>query len=369
MKHNAFTALSLAAALVVAGSAGATGFTVDFETQGYALNEANAWNRPAGDESSIIETNVTFRGTASTKSLSLDTGDGELSYTNDFSDVSVLTMDVCFVAADTDPDTTGFDGKTMVYLNETNNTLRAFTGASGWKTLTGSFSADTWYQLKMEFKGTKVVYSVNGTPVGTNDLAASFSSIQSVGFKGTGFVDNFVGDKAGIPAYVDNNVNATATYDNGSVSVTFSGYDGTIQYIEVEDSTGKKVYLRGDNPTALINVSKLNGNIRSVKAHTQGSLATSCGVTPTASAVAVDTTEQKPQIKITVPNAVSGLYYTPFGPDGKALANSVEILPEADGDPATLSVPAATGDWGVVKFQIVASDEAYTEGQSLPTNN
>ena len=96
------------------------------------------------------------------------------------------------------------------------------------------------------------------------------------------------------------------------------------------------------------------------------SVTATTGVTPTASAVAVDTTTGN--ISITVPNAESGLYYTPFGPDGKALANSVEILPQNHGDPATLSVPAAT-DWGVVKFQIVASDEAYRTNDPLQSNN
>jgi hypothetical protein len=372
MKHNAFTALSLAAALVVAGSAEATEFEFDFES--YTVDDTMAavtgWSQQTGDASAVFATNGTSK--AGSKALSLDTGDEELIYQPDSTkDVSILTMDVCFVAADEAPAIpNNFKGQTMVYLDSSGN-LNAVTNGAWGQVLTGLQEGWATLTMTFDYTGKTVTFKVGNSesaavPLATTP-ATAFTKVTSVGFKGTGFIDNFVGDKAGIPAYVDNNVNATATYDNGSVSVTFSGYEGTIQYIEVEDSTGKKVYLRGDNATALINVSKLNGNIRSVKAHTQGSLATSCGVTPSASAVAVDTTTGN--ISITVPNAVSGLYYTPFGPDGKALANSKEILPEADGDPATLPPVSAAADWGVVKFQIVASDEKYTEGQSLQPNN
>ena len=361
MKHNAFTALSLAAALVVAGSAEASEFSMNFETGTALPGTEGTWTVPSGDASAVVATPSGAPNDCGTQVLSLDTGDDELNYAPTSTDVSILTMDVCFVGADSVPATTGFTGQTMVYLDVTdaqNPALKAYVG-TGWQTISTAVTDGSWHTLKMTFD-----YS-NGTvkfKVGSEDETAAFAlpgtpsdftQVTSVGFKGTGFIDNFVGDKGGISGYTDDgtgeNAGNAVAFENGVVTGSFAMDD--LKFIRVYN--GNNYVANFGTPTKVV-------------AYYGNSVTATTGVTPTASAVAVDTTTGN--ISITVPNAESGLYYTPFGPDGKALANSVEILPQNHGDPATLSVPAAT-DWGVVKFQIVASDEAYRTNDPLQSNN
>ena len=59
----------------------------------------------------------------------------------------------------------------------------------------------------------------------------------------------------------------------------------------------------------------------------------------------------------------SGVYYTLVQPGtSTAIAESVLVAPQNDGDSITLKAPVSTDAWGTVKFQVKATDTALTVG-------
>ena len=361
MKHNAFTALSLAAALVVAGSAQATEFEIDFESGTTLPGTQGTWTVPTGDASAVVATPTGAPNACDTQVLSLDTGDAELSYAPTSQNVTILEMDVCFVGADSAPTTEGFNGQTMLYLDISGNdpVVKAYTTAEGdWVTLTGSVDDGSWHKVRMEFSASAVAFFLDGTAAGTADLT-SFTKVQSVGFKGTGMVDNFVGDKAA-PA-IDTEVNgsdvtATAEVTGQSLVVNFGSQTG-IKYIRVYDDQGKSVTLRTTSASATIDLSKLPGNVVRVDAVTSLDDLIPSGTSAAAESVTVDTSTATHKIKVVVADLVSGLHYKVVDATNGEVIDSKLVAPEEDGNDATFEVPVATGNWAVKKFKIVISDD------------
>ena len=369
MKHNAFTALSLAAALVVAGSAQATPeFSINFENN-YALTAQNGWTVQTGNVSDVAEvadapSPAPTGFTLDNKVLSLDTGDEELNYAPTSQNVTILEMDVCFVGADSAPDTNGFSGQTMLYLDISgeNPAVKAYTAGSGWVTLSGSVTDGSWHKVRMEFSASSVAFFLdgNGTAAGTATLS-NFTKVTSVGFMGTGMVDNFVGDKAAPAIETDVNgsdvTTATAEVTAQGLVVNFGSQSG-IQYIRVYDDQGKSVTLRTNSASATIDLSKLPGNVTRVDAVTSLDGLIPSGTSAAAESVTVDTSTSTPTIKIAVADLVSGLHYKVVdATSGQVLTTSKLVAPEEDGIDYTFEIPVATGNWAVKKFKIVISDD------------
>ena len=364
MKHNALTALSLAAALVVAGSAQASEFSIDFETAGYALTPANNWTQSQDDNSAIVATNNT-RDVESTKSLLLDTGDAELTYavTNVSDDVTILTMDVCFVGADSIPDTTGFTGQTMLYLDISGNdpVVKAYTAGSGWVPLEGSVADGSWHTVRMEFSASSVAFFLDGnsTAAGTATLS-NFTKVSSVGFKGTGMVDNFVGDKAGIPGATDDGsgeqAGNSASYDSttgvvtGAFETTLNGDD--LEFIRVYNSTGY-VTLRYDDAQAVTLPAGFGTPTKVVAYYGDDVSAVPDNMQVAAESVTVD----QGQIKVEIDGLVSGVYYKLVDADTGTTIDSKLVAPAQEGGETVFSFAPAPTDWGVKKFKIVVSDD------------
>ena len=367
MKHNALTALSMAAALVVAGSAQASEFSIDFEAAGYALTPANNWTQAQDDYSAIVATNNALDAN-STKSLLLDTGDAELSYavTNVSDDVTILTMDVFFVGTDTAPDTTGFTGQTMVYLDTSGNdpVLKAYTAAeAGWVTLptAATITDGSWHTIQMAFSASEVEYSIDGTAA-TNLTLTSFTKVQSVGFKGTGMVDNFVGDKAGIPGATDDGTGEqasnSATYENGVVTgafeTTLNGDD--LEFIRVFDSSDNYVTLRYSNSQAITLPAGFTP-AKVVAYYGDDVSAVPDNMTVTAESVSVDTTGAQAQIKVEIDGLVSGVYYKVVDADSGTTLASKLVAPAEEGGETVFSFAPDSTAWGVKKFKVVVDDE------------
>lgn len=368
MKHNAFTALSLAAALVVAGSAQATPeFSINFENN-YELTTQNGWTVPTGDASAVADapSPAPTGFTLGNKVLSLDTGDGELNYAPNSQNVTILEMDVCFVGADSAPDTEGFNGQTMLYLDISGNdpVVKAYTTAEGdWVTLTGSVADGSWHKVRMEFSASAVAFFLDGTAAGTADLT-SFTKVQSVGFKGTGMVDNFVGDKAGIPgATTTDGTNETAgnsaSFVNGVVTGDFSTTD--LQFIRVyngnnyvtlryTDSQAITLPANFGTPTKVVayygdEVSAIPDDMTSVAATTvEVEDLTNDGV-------------DNPTINVSLTGLVSGLYYKAVSPDEQTVYATKLVAPNEDGTSATLTIAPEATAWGVKKFKLIVVEE------------
>ncbi len=363
MKHNALTALSMAAALVVAGSAQASEFSINFEAAGYALTPANNWTQAQDDYSAIVATNNT-RDANSTKSLLLDTGDAELSYavTNVSDDVTILTMDVFFVGTDTAPDTTGFTGQTMVYLDTSGNdpVLKAYTAAENdWVTLptAATITDGSWHTIQMAFSASEVEYSIDGTAA-TNLTLTSFTKVQSVGFKGTGMVDNFVGDKAGIPGATDDGTGEvagnSASYENGVVTGDFETTD--LQFIRVYNGTGY-VTLRYDDTQAVTLPAGFGTPTKVVAYYGDDVSAVPDNMTVAAESVSVDTTGAQAQIKVEIDGLVSGVYYKVVDADSGTTLASKLVAPAEEGGETVFSFAPDSTAWGVKKFKVVVDDE------------
>lgn len=363
MKHNALTALSLAAALVVAGSAKATEFEIDFETvegTDYALSPANGWTVQTGDASEVADAPSPAPSgfTLDSKVLSLDTGDEELIYTPTSTDVSILTMDVCFVAADEAPTIDpNFDGQTMIYLDSSEN-LKADVAGTWTTVLTGV--SEGWHSLTMTFdySEAKVTFTLdNGTPSSAvafaSTPATAFSKVNSVGFKGTGMVDNFVGEAApvaGPEAWTFDGTTSNkvegVTVASGVVTTTFT--DTNLKFI--------RYYNGNDFVTLRYTDTQNNVNVgfdpTKIVAFYGGNVTATDGITPEATNVAVD----NGTVTVTF-TAKSGVYYwLKDVSDNSSLAGTATaIAPNAEGV-ITLTFDADSHAWGVKKFQLVVDD-------------
>ena len=364
MKHNAFTALSLAAALVVAGSAQATEFSMNFESGTALPATEGTWTVPTGDASEVIATPSGAPAACQTKVLSLDTGDDELNFAPTSQNVTILEMDVCFVGADSAPDTTGFNGQTMLYLDVSGATpvVKAYTAGSGWVSLTGSVADGSWHTVRMEFSASAVAFFLDGTAAGTATLS-SFTKVTSVGFKGTGMVDNFVGDKAGIPGATDSGNGETAgnsaSYVNGVVTGDFSTtdlkfirvYNGN-NYVTLRYTDSQAVTLPANfgTPTKVVayygdEVSAIPDNMTSVAATTvEVEDLTDDGV-------------DNPTINVSLTGLVSGLYYKAVSPDEQTVYATKLVAPAEDGTSATLTIAPEATAWGVKKFKLIVVEE------------
>ena len=276
MKHTkTLLAFAAIAGLAVTGLSQSYTPWFNFNFDGVAFAQltntaytAGTWAAGDGDMSDI----EAYDGTR-LDVLKLNTQGTDLTFTAAArsTDATVLIdTDVYLVASDSEP--SGFDlnsdVQTAVFLKNlvdtenddlvTNAVLCAYVETldnegKGWVELTGDFSSESWYSLSIVItygeSGDPIAeYSLNGVALarrdGSNDplvianagvFATANRGVQSVSFRGTGFVDSFIGQTeaaATLPdvtfdamAYTDSGADATfpAVFDYGSSWIVSQG--------------------------------------------------------------------------------------------------------------------------------------------------
>ena len=248
------------------------------------------WSTADGDESTIATGMV---GETESVYLKLDTQGNDLTWTPTTPSTGAVVLvdsQVYLVGSDAAP--TGFDSdsenpvQTAVYLKNyvdessvtTSSVLCAYVtdGENGnqWVELAGVPMTDnTWYNLRIEvtYPGSstaaKAKYIVNGTTLtqtGTEKIDFSLANksqfiqaaaqkVNSVSFRGTGYVDNFVGNQVlpdaalsltfSVATFVDNVATDVPTVTDSGMTVSAGNpwYASFAETAEVEGSTN--VYL------------------------------------------------------------------------------------------------------------------------------
>lgn len=363
MQRKAIGAFALAATLAgVSASAGTVEkFNVQFDETGYTLDNP-PWTNTTDAEVS------TAQHSTGTASLYVDS-DTEVTYTPSASDVSVVSLDVYLTAGSTAPEFPN-DAKLVIYLDSTGELKGRAKGDSNWTTIASNVQPNVWTNITMTFTSSTVTvktkdgdYQAIGANVG--------STITSVGFKGTGYIDNFVGScEMNNYAYTDGNTgDGDGTEDAGSavisvdqanhaVSFNYSGVSN-MKFVRVYDSTGKYVTLRTTDNLGSIDTSKLSGTISKVVAYYGNNVSNVDSQTKTTpESAVVDNESGTMKVGVNV-EAKSGVYYSLVDETGTTrIPNSSEVLatPAQDGATITLTAPVSETAWGAVKFKVKASD-------------
>ena len=391
-----------------------TGYTANvLVTNNTASGENGAWTGSGGDASTV--TNMAVKGQVAR----LDTQGGQLTWTPASQTGNRVLLDtaVYLVGSDDEPGISDGNVQTEVYLSTAGTTtnLQAHvgngSGGSVWVALSSAnvtITDKSWVQLRIEINydatPNQVSFYVNGYRMASGDdnfwpvmpSGAAATTVNSVSFKGTGYIDNFVGKTVDItadgPSYapftnVDNGASVSAgsySVEGGVLSVNFldSLNDGAddLQYVKLAGPDGYvRTYRTSDGDAAYFDVSGLAPGSYTITAYYgDAPSVVPLGYTPAASATnsipaaaVVDDNGKKLRVNVA---PKSGLYYTLFvGTDGalpadlSAGADSVLAMPaDEDAGTLTISLPAPTAPNGVNLIKIYASDEAYAADAAAP---
>lgn len=178
----------------------------------YGTTQNGAWSTEEGDLSELVD-----------NKLKLNTQGTDLTWTpngdNDTTAITYIDADVTFVGSDTAPTISEKDVHTAVYLK---NIIDDETGEidssvlCAWGRTSGQDSEGSWielvgavvndgetYRLRIMLEGNELTYFIGTTKLTTVDgkdtiLSAKEASgvVESVSFRGTGFVDNFAASQA-----------------------------------------------------------------------------------------------------------------------------------------------------------------------------
>lgn len=390
-----------------------TGYTANvLVTNNTASGENGAWTGSGGDASTV--TNMAVKGQVAR----LDTQGGQLTWTPTSQTGNRVLLDtaVYLVGSDDEPGISDGNVQTEVYLSTAGTTtnLQAHvgngSGGSVWVALSSAnvtITDKSWVQLRIEINydatPNQVSFYVNGYRMTSGDdnfwpvmpSGAAATTVNSVSFKGTGYIDNFVGKTVDItadgPSYapftnVDNGASVSAgsySVEGGVLSVNFldSLNDGAddLQYVKLTGPDYVRTYRTSDGDAANFDVSGLAPGSYTITAYYgDAPSVVPLGYKPAASATnsipaaaVVDDNGKKLRVNVA---PKSGLYYTLFvGTDSvlpgdlSAAAASTLAMPDDEDDGSLqIDMPAPTTANGVNLIKIYASDAAYTQGQ-LPT--
>lgn len=242
----------------------------------YATTQNGWWTSEEGDL-------TTFEN----DKLKLNTQGTDLTWTpnadNDTTAITYIDADVTFVGSDAAPTVTETDVHTAVYLKNladettgevTNSVLCAWgrtgQGAASWVELTGATLVDgETYSLRIMLEGEDLSFFINDTQMTTLAGATAIlsakdgseGSVDSVSFRGTGYVDNFAASQeaaavigkariVGAKAFLDNadvtsewawNYFLNSEYNGQDVSLTGDAYlTATVWDLAVNSSTYKE---------------------------------------------------------------------------------------------------------------------------------
>lgn len=422
------SAIAFAVGLSTASAGKATNswFAVDF-TSGYTDNGAidgvtesgeGTWSKTGADASIMVDLageSLTTAGQASGNIGKIDAQGGALTWTPTAAtgNIVLLDADVYMVGSDQAPSPSSGTVQTEVYLTNTvsSSYLCAHVGngvgGNTWVQLAGvAVTNQTWIRLRIEIDydqtPNKVSYQVNGIlmdeagagtqtsfPVMTD--GASQTSVSSVSFMGTGYLDNFVGRTVAITAdgptfTTGNNTNSVTgatggsnySVDEDSVNATFIGSIpgvGDIRYITLTDGAGYARTIRTSvGGTFSFSTADLSAGTYSIVGFYGTAPTLTAGVVPAAETVGVNKAAEVVEVggakKLSVTVVPkSGLYYTLFvGANPNSLtagANSVLAGPaDQDAGFMKMAMPVPAQANGVNIIKIYASDEYYTQGAS-----
>ena len=422
---NKLLATASALAICLSSSLGATTtnnwFAVDFGT-GYTANvlvtnntasgENGAWTGSGGDASTV--TNMAVKGQVAR----LDTQGGQLTWTPASQTGNRVLLDtaVYLVGSDDEPGISDGNVQTEVYLSTAGTTtnLQAHvgngSGGSVWVALSSAnvtITDKSWVQLRIEINydatPNQVSFYVNGYRMTSGDdnfwpvmpSGAAATTVNSVSFKGTGYIDNFVGKTVDITAdgptfnLPQVSTNGLPAYAGGSIDTSVSGtltatFDNilageTLQYVQLTGPGYVRTYRTSNGAAVSFDVSGLAAGTYSVTAYYgDAPSVVPLGYTPAASATnsipaaaVVDDNGKKLRVNVA---PKSGLYYTLFvGTDSvlpgdlSAAAASTLAMPEDEDDGSLqIDMPAPTTANGVNLIKIYASDERYAAEAAAP---
>ena len=430
---NKLLASASALAICLSSSLGATTtnnwFAVDFESAPYLVDQAVAgkatWTKRGTSDASIVldidAGTPATKGSASNNIVKLDTQGDELIWTPAPQTGNRVLLDtaVYLVGSDDEPGISDGNVQTEVYLSTAGTTtnLQAHvgngSGGSVWVALSSAnvtITDKSWVQLRIEINydatPNQVSFYVNGYrmtsgaanfwPVMPSGAAAT--TVNSVSFKGTGYIDNFVGKTVDItadgptfnpPQVSTNRVPAVAggTIDTTSVPGTlFADFDDTLggevlRYVQLVGQAGAYVrtYRTSDGDAAKFDVSGLAPGSYTITAYYgDAPSVVPLGYTPAASATnsipaaaVVDDNGKKLRVNVA---PKSGLYYTLFvgtdsvlpGDLSAAAASTLAMPAHEDAGTLQIDMPAPTTANGVNLIKIYASDEPYAAKAKAP---
>lgn len=379
MKHTSLTAVLAAGAVCFAVQASASldtnaWFSVDFASQ----LDSN-WTKSDDDDSAIVSADIPSdnKGPTNTSVLKLETNGEELlyspaDYSGDYTK-ELLQMQVYLVASEEAP-TVDNSAQTAVYLDSAaSGTLKAKIG-NGWETLSTGVNAG-WHNITilMDYTDTqKVFFELDGNPVGNVNGYATGSSAEKVsglGFKGSGYVDNFVGKAVNpaaepLPPMYDDEGDGeaasttVASTDTTAKTVTFNTTKGSdaIKFIRVYDTDGGYKTLRytDDATVCYAGASKVvayyGDDVSNVEAADEP-----------VPVVAIAGTSAS----VSVANPKTGVYYGLYNVTSGDPVYVDSFLVDIDDDVSDAmgfdtAIPVSSADWGVVKFTVKASDDDPT---------
>ena len=384
-----------------------TGYTANvLVTNNTASGENGAWTGSGGDASTV--TNMAVKGQVAR----LDTQGGQLTWTPASQTGNRVLLDtaVYLVGSDDEPGISDGNVQTEVYLSTAGTTtnLQAHvgngSGGSVWVALSSAnvtITDKSWVQLRIEINydatPNQVSFYVNGYRMTSGDdnfwpvmpSGEAATTVNSVSFKGTGYIDNFVGKTVDITAdgptfnLPQVSTNGLPAYAGGSIDTSVSGtltatFDNilageTLQYVQLTGPGYVRTYRTSNGAAVSFDVSGLAAGTYSVTAY-YGDAPT---VVPSEYAPAAEASGGKPAAEVATVgeakvlrvnvNPVSGLYYTLFvGTDGAqagdlsaAAASTLAYPDDEDAGTLTLSLPVPTDPNGVNLIKIYASDEKY----------
>ena len=427
---NKLLASASALAICLSSSLGATTtnnwFAVEFEGAPYVVGESVAgkatWTKSGTSDASIVlDIDVgtpATKGSASNNIVKLDTQGDELKWTPTAQTGNRVLLDtaVYLVGSDDEPGISDGNVQTEVYLSTAGTTtnLQAHvgngSGGSVWVALSSAnvtITDKSWVQLRIEINydatPNQVSFYVNGYRMTSGDdnfwpvmpSGAAATTVNSVSFKGTGYIDNFVGKTVDItadgptfdpPMVSTNGVTAVAggtinTSTPGKVIATFANTlsGEALQYVQLTGPNGYVRTYRTSNGAAVeFDTTGLVGTYDVTAYYGDAPSVVPLGYTPAASATnsipaaaVVDDNGKKLRVNVA---PKSGLYYTLFvGTDSvlpgdlSAAAASTLAMPDDEDDGSLqIDMPAPTTANGVNLIKIYASDEAYDAKAKAP---
>ncbi len=430
IKHKIMaSAIAFAVGLSSASAATTTNswWSVDFDS-GYTDNGAlngviesgeGTWSKTGDDVSSMVDlageslAAATSPAAPVTNIGKINTQTGSLVWTPaggiSASTKVLVDADVYLVGSDEAPTTViGTDVQTEVYLNTAGDSpyLYAHVNISSvptWQKLEGiAISDQSWVRLRIEMDYTttsapKVLFYVNnmlmddGADLTAFDVLNVKTGVSSVSFLGTGYLDNFVGQKVETlpsgPTFSDGGVNTNGTAaagtgmieeEAGVVNATFASSVGSdnIQFVQMTGPNGYVRSVRTADGDVSFSTVGLPAGTYSITGY-YGDVTLTTGLPAPAAATvgenkAAEVVEELGVKKLSVTVAPkSGLYYTLFvGSTPASLtagANSVLASPaDQDAGFIKMAMPVPTQANGVNIIKIYASDESYVQGASAP---
>lgn len=369
MKQTSLTAVLAAGVLCFALQAGAAEVTNEWFSVDFTTAMDTKWTQSDEDDSAIVTAEIPSGGKHAA-ALKLETNGEELVYTPDASSGSVKTvleMQVYLVGSDEVPQIA--DGaQTAVYLDTQDDTvsvLKAYV-AGEWVALADNV-APGWHDVTiiMDYSDVqKAFFELDGSPVGRStgyETGSSATAVASLGFKGSGYIDNFVGNSViDAPPFYDDEgegegETTIASVDGVNKTVTFNTDKSgdALKFIRVYTSETEYKTLRYTD-LATVNY---DGAVKVVAYY-----GNSVSNVDTDDAPAAAVSLEGDTATVSVGNVKSGLYYGLYMLDGDSSVCVDSFLAgiDDDGKPSAFdqTITASSDDWGVVKFCVKASDDA-----------